>query len=148
MPWAVLVQWSRSPRAWAEALDSNAALSQVRDEMERYNAREVWGPCCERCRIYCDINDLEEILKILRDGVTMTRLLEKLPCEARGQQEDFASDSCGARGAVRPSASKVFTLSMWTQSYTLCPELLLEEMMKIRCKVKKVRPTYMRWIYL
>ena len=146
------MQWSRSPRAWAEALDSNAALSQVRDEMERYNAREVWGLRCERCRIYCDIYDLEEILETLRAGVTLTRLFNNQPGEALSQQEESATDSCGAQPAMRRSTSKKFTLSKWSKSHTLCSEELLDELIGcVTASVKKalrVQPVYMRWIYV
>ena len=140
MPWAVVIHWTRCPAPWAEALDTCPRLVQCRDEMERYNVRQLWGPRCERCRIYCDIYDFDEILQGLRDGVIMTNAKK---AGLDHDLEELSATEC---------QTWIMTLADWTTSCTVCAEEYLDEMMQcipntVRNQ-KRAKPNYIGYIYL
>ena len=130
-------------------MDTNAVLRQVKDEMETYNVRELWGPRCERCRIYCDIFDFDEIVTKIRAGVFMTRA-PTLRCDLI-EVEPSATDCPDHDHPVR-CAMKKFTLADWTFSYTVCSEEYLAEMLQCVPQTvrneKRAKPAYMKWIYI
>ena len=72
MPWVAVIQWNRSPKSWATALDTSPGLVRCREELERYGCRQLWGAHCEPCRIYCDIFDFDDVVNSLHTGILLT----------------------------------------------------------------------------
>ena len=145
MPWATIIHWTRSPAAWAQALDTCPALVRCLQDMESYNVRQLYGGHCERCRIFCDIYDFHEILDRLRAGVLMrkARVLwdgNDEPMEVLDVIDDdpSATDNTDSVVPVRTGpgqSERTVFLKDWTKSFTLCSEEYLRDL--LQCTLSK-----------